>query len=279
MSFYGCINLKEIVFPNSEIHIGEEAFLSCDKLTEVTIPATVTQIGEDAFGYYYDSYRDSNKPIKNFKIYGYENTAAQKYAEENGFEFISLDNIPQEPTEIIDGATNVSVTTQDKVNLNVELITGDEELAHTNTLLNGECVDKLFDITLIKDGEAIQPSSPVTVKIPTDNENAKVYRVEENDTLTDMNATYFDGYMVFTTEHFSKYVLAVPNTIEHLIGDVNGDGEVAVMDATIIQQHLAGIKHLSEDSLKMADVDQDGEVAVMDATKIQRFLAKLIDNL
>ncbi len=58
-----------------------------------------------------------------------------------------------------------------------------------------------------------------------------------------------------------------------LMGDVDVDGVVAVIDATLIQRYLA---QYSADELDLisADVDTDSDVTVMDATYIQRYLAE-----
>ncbi len=63
---------------------------------------------------------------------------------------------------------------------------------------------------------------------------------------------------------------------EIILGDVDGDKEVSVMDATAIQMYEAQMKDLSNDQLKRGDTDKDGEVSIMDATQIQRFVARLI---
>ena len=97
----------EIDFPSTLKTIGKEAFsicrLKCVKLNNgltsigakafydnsfnsVTIPASVTSIGEKAFGYISES-----ETMDDFTIYGYRGTAAETYADENGFTFIPLD--------------------------------------------------------------------------------------------------------------------------------------------------------------------------------------------
>ena len=63
---------------------------------------------------------------------------------------------------------------------------------------------------------------------------------------------------------------------ERELGDVDGDGQVSVMDATTIQMFKAGLAQLSEKALEAADVDGDGQVSVMDATEIQLILAQLV---
>lgn len=65
----------------------------------------------------------------------------------------------------------------------------------------------------------------------------------------------------------------IPDT--PLLGDVDGDGEVSVIDATYIQRSLAGITIPFEIDKAIGDVDGDGDVTITDATYIQRFLANL----
>ena len=107
-AFRNC-NIKRLDIPASVKSIGEEAFFGSYQMTAVTlhsglssigakafydnnfkfviIPASVTSIGEKAFGYISDS-----KTIDGFTIYGYRGTAAETYANENGFTFIPLDS-------------------------------------------------------------------------------------------------------------------------------------------------------------------------------------------
>lgn len=61
-----------------------------------------------------------------------------------------------------------------------------------------------------------------------------------------------------------------------ILGDVDCDGEVSIMDATAIQLYSAKKAEFTEVQLKLADTDKDSEVSVMDATQIQRLLAKKI---
>ena len=63
----------------------------------------------------------------------------------------------------------------------------------------------------------------------------------------------------------------------YILGDVDGDGEVTIIDATCIQRKLASIptvKFVEE----AADADEDGELTIIDATVIQRWLVQLPSN-
>ena len=57
-----------------------------------------------------------------------------------------------------------------------------------------------------------------------------------------------------------------------LCGDADGDGQVTIVDATVIQQHLVNLLTLSDEQQKAADISGDG-VDIIDATLIQRWLA------
>ena len=61
-----------------------------------------------------------------------------------------------------------------------------------------------------------------------------------------------------------------------MLGDVDGDKKITIMDATAIQLHIAKTKILSEDALSRADADKDKKVSITDATAIQRYVAKVI---
>ena len=62
----------------------------------------------------------------------------------------------------------------------------------------------------------------------------------------------------------------------YILGDVDLDGNISIMDATLIQLHIASLTQLNETQLKAADTDKSGDVSIMDATAIQLFIAKLI---
>lgn len=95
-AFNNCQNLQEVTIPNKEIKIDNRAFYNCPKLNTVAIPAKVKEIGKNAFGYQGNIFDEEDyeygeeNSIQDFKITGYSNTAAETYAKENGFEFISL---------------------------------------------------------------------------------------------------------------------------------------------------------------------------------------------
>ena len=75
----------------------------CENLKSVTIPKNIISIGDKAFGYKNWSY----EKISPFTIYGYTGSDAKRYADDNGFSFISLGSIT--PTGVKLNKTSVSL--------------------------------------------------------------------------------------------------------------------------------------------------------------------------
>lgn len=60
-------------------------------------------------------------------------------------------------------------------------------------------------------------------------------------------------------------------------GDVNGDGDITVVDATLVQKHVVQFETLSADKQILADVNEDNTISVVDATLIQKYIVQLKD--
>jgi hypothetical protein len=68
---------------------------------------------------------------------------------------------------------------------------------------------------------------------------------------------------------------AAGTAVPEILGDVDGDGEVTILDATMIRRYEVQLGTLSDRQQLAADVDGDGEVTILDATWIQRYLNSL----
>lgn len=62
------------------------------------------------------------------------------------------------------------------------------------------------------------------------------------------------------------------NDTPYMIGDVNLDGHVNVLDATEISKYIVSISTLSDVQREIADYNHDGEINVVDATEIQKLV-------
>ncbi len=85
LAFSGCEGLTEVILSEGLITIGAEAFKGCNKLKSITVPKSVTQIEAECIGL-----DDKYENIAGFTIYGYEGSAAESYAKQNGFEFVDI---------------------------------------------------------------------------------------------------------------------------------------------------------------------------------------------
>lgn len=56
------------------------------------------------------------------------------------------------------------------------------------------------------------------------------------------------------------------------VGDVNGDGYITIVDATMIQQYVSSQIEITDKQIAQCDFDFDGYITVMDTTSIQKYL-------
>lgn len=99
-----------------------------------------------------------------------------------------------------------------------------------------------------------------------------VYAIDVTD-LGDYKAKV--EFMDFSTEFTADHTSTEPT---YLYGDVNMDGEISVLDATLIQK--IGINLLTVDNtvMALADVNGDGRVSIIDVTYVQKYLVDLDYN-
>ena len=101
-AFNGCSDLRELEISGGVTEIGGYAFSSCTGLTEVVLPGSLETIEEAAFasctgltsvtflslgGYFAE---DCLSGCGELTIYGYNGSTAERFAEEQGFPFVSL---------------------------------------------------------------------------------------------------------------------------------------------------------------------------------------------
>lgn len=121
-----------------------------------------------------------------------------------------------ENTTLTDPMENVEISAPNGVvDSNTQLVVERVEEESTDLPVIPEVIQMnnavIFDITLEKNGEEIQPTEAVQVSIPVprymEGKRCKVFFIDDNGNATDMGAQYNDGRMVFQTTHFSYYAL------------------------------------------------------------------------
>lgn len=86
---------------------------------------------------------------------------------------------------------------------------------------------------------------------------ARTYKVSENPKAP---YTDIDGY------------------IYGYVGDVDGDDDVTIFDATAIQMHIAQLELIMPTQQLLADIDADSEITIMDVTEIQLYAAQMSES-
>ena len=138
-------------------------------------------------------------------------------------------------------------------------------------------VTPIFDISLYENEATVQPGQSVDVEIPVPDgvltEDAVIYRIEEDGTITDMHAKYQNGKFTFQTEHFSVYALGTKSE-QIYTTDITLDqdalalcpGKTATLSAIAAPENITkpGINWKSSDE-SVATVSEDGVVSVVAA--------------
>ena len=113
--------------------------------------------------------------------------------------------------------------------------------------------------------------------------DVKYYTVTEGSTIITLKPEYLATLpagehtltLYFTTGSAEVTFVILPSDI--LPGDVNGDGEIDILDANLVVAWYNEIRELSDDQLLTADVNGDGEVDIMDANMIVAYYNEIID--
>ena len=160
-----------------------------ENILEYNIPYVLTHFYEDDWTYDYDNMIRYRKCIHCDEL-----------------ETEQLETTENSDVEIIEP---VDPDTDFVVDVITDYVIIEEALA--NGIAGDWEIVKAFDITMTgKDGVHVQPDGTVKVKLPLDWSKEgvyKVYRLNDDGTLTDMNAYRQGSHMVFDTDHFSIYVI------------------------------------------------------------------------
>lgn len=216
--------------------IGEGAFFSYGKIKNMTVPASVTYIGVQAIGYYPP---DPDNP------------------------FVLSEVIPN---FVIYGTSGTEAQTY-----------ADSNGIQFNSIASGTTVkgtaksylsaDDTVTIQLVKSGVVAYET---TVK-----GNSADYSISgvANGTYTMRVSKKSHADREYTVKVWSADV--TQNVEIFPIGDVNSDGDISVVDATLIQKYIVGLEKLTDLQKKSAEVNGDGEISVVDATLIQKYIVGL----
>lgn len=112
-AFDCCKSLRSVILSDTVKWIGDFAFSGCPSLKSITIPRSV-QIISSGLGESYSFSGDVTK-TKNFVIYGYKGSVAQKYAKYYGIKFLEADKLSSPKITKIENTAKGATLTYDKV--------------------------------------------------------------------------------------------------------------------------------------------------------------------
>ncbi len=237
--FYGCDSLETVILPENLSEIGQFAFYYCTSLKSIVIPENVDTISPDAF---YDSALET--------VYGYGGSAAKKFAENNGFGFVEIEDVFEDEYFVtVNGAAAGSA-------LSVKLLAQSEN-------------EVTYKLTLTKDGEEIALDTYATVFLPVpesmEGKQCRVYMTENDGSVTNVNAVQ-DYDMEFTTDSLGEFIVTT-GEVSDVSGDLNSDGVCDVIDAQLCEKVVSGHIELSMRQKYLASGDAFCDV---DASLYQR---------
>lgn len=141
-AFCECKNLQSVKLSEGLKEIGFKSFVSCQSLKSVFIPSSVEIIGP-SFGFNY--YEDKGYVMdEDFVIYGYANTEAERYASDQGCEFVALKDLSKD----INNDGNVDV--KDVTTLQKYLASYNVEVNESALDVNGDGIVDVSDVTTMQ---------------------------------------------------------------------------------------------------------------------------------
>lgn len=276
-AFLNCTNLKSIDLGGAEI-AENEAFVS-NACETITLPSTMRIIGDDSF---------TSKVLKTVNL----NDGLQAIGEGAFFSYGKIKNmtVPASVTHIGEQAIGYyPVDPDDPIpevipNFVIYGTSGTE--AQTYADRNGIQFNSIASGTTVKGTAKSYLSADDTVTIQLEKSGVAVYETTVKGNSTDYsisgvaNGTY--TMRVSKKSHADReYTVKVSsadvtqNVEIFPIGDVNSDGDISVVDATLVQKYIVGLEKLTDLQKKSAEVNGDGEISVVDATLIQKYIVGL----
>ncbi|MDO4748577.1 MAG: leucine-rich repeat protein [Eubacteriales bacterium] len=266
-AFGYCTELTDFPLPQNLTFIDEYAFYGCEGFTELTIPYIVESLNQKTFN---DCKSLKKLTILNptlsftekemllnvpstLTVYGYKNSSAEKFCKEKKINFVELEGFDLTVTAEGYSTAHTGEAITDNPSFSVSE-TDDFVVRYSkgDTFNYADCFSSIEEL-----GHFYRNHVDYYSKIPN-------YLIDKGE--------YTISYCVYARGSNPSYGTMTINIIDCLRGDTDGDGEISVLDASIIQLFLVGKKNLEGNATIAADFDEDGDISVLDASAIQLWL-------
>lgn len=239
-TFTGCTGLTAMTVPASVNYIGARTFDGCSALTTVVLPSSLTYIAEQAF------FNCGN--LRHVTCLATTPPSMYTYTSEDFDYETYMDGILYVP-----GASIQQYQSTDWWNL-FQNVQGLMSLNETSVTLEK---GRTFQLSTIF-APGFNPSSPISWR----SSNTNVVTVTADGLIKAITEGDAFVYASVDDEEVSCEVIVIAGT--HIVGDVDGDGEVGIADVTA----LIDIILLGGGDPSLHDVDGDGEIGIADVTAL-----------
>lgn len=263
-AFWDCISLREIILPESLTCINEGVLFGCEQLTRVEIPQGVEQILNEAFRY------TALSAVQLPESVAYVGDSAFYDIETLGEIVVNaplceLDECAVSENAIIWGYEGSPAEEYARINGNAFMYLENPPTTTAATSTTAEISTTTTAATQTSEGTVIS-SGPDTGTAPDTG-------TQEQTTTTTTTAR-----VTTTTPIWTTTTTAATTTEDIQVGDLDGDGEVSIPDATAVLtlyvRHAVGLlTEEEEEKLPLADVNRDGKVDLSDATLLLTYYA------
>ncbi len=283
--FAGCESLKNIEIPESVTEILNFAFYNCSVLEKISIPESVKTLGKSVF--------ENCESLSEVQFADNSVTEIPVECFKNCFELQTI-TLPQGLLEIREKAFAGDYKLKDVIIPESVTFVAENAFALDNAASEDEAekftveIADTYEVKFI--WKAVPDSACYTLNV-TGRETGEVLNITTKETVCYWDKEHYEDYIYSATViayDSQGKVLDRTDCIEFSVimagvydwygtfGDVRGDGDVDIRDATHIQRYLAGLVSFSRFVQKnYADVDKDEKVTIKDVTEIQKYCAGL----
>ncbi|WP_294412878.1 leucine-rich repeat protein [uncultured Ruminococcus sp.] len=288
-NFNSCKNLVSVTLPDTLKTIGFVAFSECSALTSIVIPASVTVVEHEAF-----------KSCSNAEI-----TISSTATKIEGGAFSGTkweeEQLEKSPFVVINGVLLAARIDTEKIVIPdgvecigrrcfqgwgywsvTEVVIPDSVKIIESRVFEG--FRSLKSVTIPESVEKIEPSA-----FQSCNSLEKVCILNPECDINDMNSTFTNGasyaytgiikgYRGSTAEAYANKYDRIFVPVDSDMGDVNFDGNVNAVDASMVLAYYAMISTnqdggYNEEQMLAADVNHDGDINAVDASSILAYYA------
>ena len=274
----------------------------------LVLPSTLKVISP--YGEFNQQYLSKNKVERIF--YGTRGSYAEQWANENGFEFIELNQDTAVVTDVREKCNKYTRTLFfDSMGFNKEYQwygsydnstdNGIELVGATKELLNLKdyqeypyyyCVCTSTDID---ETENFEHQELIYSRVCTNIDYADADYTEYDAAVEQVNSLDRSLYKDLTAldEALANDVSGLPSSMQSVVdeatqaildaistlelnkGDANVNGKVSLLDARLVLKHIAGNDILSENGILLADMNNDNKISLIDAKLILKYIASI----